>query len=285
MVCKARRACLMSDVSSNVRGVWSILPDALAGAVDEASSACNGVASAALPGANQKATDLVLPIQGVIRRETTSHIRSWVRRGADDPSVTRIVLAFHSPGGTTDGIPETAETIRHASTHKAVIAVADSLAASAAYWLASAASELVAAPSAEVGAIGVFALHTDMTAAFERAGMRVNVIHAGEHKVETTPFVSLSEDARAAIQRRLDVLHKMFIEDVAQGRGRSASDVADLFGRGRLFGATDALDRGMVDRIATLDEVLASGPTTISRSRATAMMRTRRRCFARLFDA
>jgi ClpP class serine protease len=59
------------------------------------------------------------------------------------------------------------------------------------------------------------------------------------------------------MQSRVDDYYNAFIEAVAQGRGVSASEVRSGMGEGRVLGADAALAAGMVDGIATFDDVLA----------------------------
>ena len=77
-----------------------------------------------------------------------------IQAAADDRKVSAIVMNVDSPGGRIDLVPETAALIRTVRETKPVIAVANTYAASAAYWLASQASDLVVTPSGEVGSIG-----------------------------------------------------------------------------------------------------------------------------------
>ncbi len=88
-----------------------------------------------------------------------------------DFNIDTIVLDVDSPGGNYYGTPETSSKIRAARDSKPIIAVANSLAASAAYWIASAADEIVVTPSGDVGSIGVLAVHTDFSAANEKIGV------------------------------------------------------------------------------------------------------------------
>lgn len=83
------------------------------------------------------------------------------------------------------------------------------------------------------------------------------MISAGKYKTELNPFEPLSDEARAALQARVDAVYALFVGDVAKGRGVSASDVRSGFGEGRLVDAKAALKMGMVSKIATLDDVLA----------------------------
>ena len=82
------------------------------------------------------------------------------REAADDPNTKAIILDVDSPGGQVDLVPETVAMIHAAKrADRPIIAVANTMAASAAYWLASAADELVVTPSGSVGSIGVYMMH------------------------------------------------------------------------------------------------------------------------------
>jgi signal peptide peptidase SppA len=128
--------------------------------------------------------------------------------------------------------------------------------ASAAYWLASQADEIVSIPSGNVGSIGVFSAHQDLSAALEKEGIKVTLIKAGKFKVEGNPFEPLSDEARAQIQTRVDDAYSQFTKDVARGRGVKPSDVRGGYGEGRALPAKEAKAVGLIDRIATMDEVL-----------------------------
>jgi HK97 family phage major capsid protein len=173
-----------------------------------------------------------------------------------DPGVATIVLDIDSPGGSTAGIPEAAAKVLAARDSKRVIAVANSLAASAAYWLASQAHEVVAAPSAIVGSIGVYTVHTDTSAADAQDGVTHTVVRFGKNKADglTGP---LSEEGLAATQALVDEHGQAFVAAIAKGRGITPAAVRAQYGDGSVFAARAALDAGLIDRIASLDEVLA----------------------------
>ena len=127
-----------------------------------------------------------------------------------------------SPGGLIDLVPETAALIRTVRETKPVIAVANTYAASAAYWLASQASDLVVTPSGEVGSIGVYMPHLDVSGWEEQQGVKTTLISAGKYKTERSPFEPLSDEAAAAMQDTVDKYYGMFTYGVAVGRGTSA---------------------------------------------------------------
>lgn len=171
--------------------------------------------------------------------------------------VAGILIDVDSPGGSTDLIPETAAMVRDARGSKPIVAIANTIAASAAYWIAAQADELVVTPSGEVGAIGVFAMHEDISAALEREGVNVSLISAGRFKTEGNPFEPLSDEARTAIQSSVDDFYSMFVNDVAKARDVKASDVRGGYGEGRIVTARRAVDLGMANRVATFEDTAA----------------------------
>ena len=178
---------------------------------------------------------------------------SMLQNAVDDPEVGSIVIDINSPGGTVDMVPETGDRIRRARESKPIYAVSNTQASSAAYWLASQATELVASPSAEVGSIGVYAAHQDISGELEQKGRKVTLISAGKFKVETSPFGELTDEARASIQESVDEYYGMFVDAVAKGRGVKSSVVREGYGEGRSLSAKKALAAGMIDRIDTLE--------------------------------
>lgn len=188
---------------------------------------------------------------------STAEMSQLLRRAMADESVSAIVFDIDSPGGVTDGAPEFAAELRRARAgSKPIIGQVNTLAASAAYWYASQMSELVVTPSGEVGSIGVYAAHTDMSAANEQAGMKVSYVSAGPFKVEGNPDEPLTDAARGAIQDQVDEFYGMFLADVAKGRETTVENVRDSFGGGRTVLARKALATGMVDRIDTLESTI-----------------------------
>lgn len=210
----------------------------------------------------------VIPVHGVITPRadlmtemsggtSVDRLRRSFLDAVDDKAVSAIVLDVSSPGGMTDMIPELAADIRAARGSKPIVAVANTKAGSAAYWLASQADEVVVTPSGAVGSIGVFAAHDDLSGAMEKAGIKTTLISAGKHKTDGNPYEPLSDEARAAFQERVDEMHAMFTSDVAQGRRVPVESVRSGFGEGRMLMAAQAVKAGLADRVGTLQSVVA----------------------------
>lgn len=210
----------------------------------------------------------VIPVYGVISQRMSMFddfsggtsceaISKQLKAALADDSVGTIVLDIDSPGGTVGGVPELAAEIFAARKQKNIIAVANTMAASAAYWIASAAGTFYVSPSGEVGSIGVYTTHQDVSAMLEKEGVKITYIQAGKYKTEGNPYEPLSDEAKADIQDGVNKYYNMFTHGVAGGRGVSWETVLSDFGQGRMLLAEDALEVGMVDGVMSLDDVLA----------------------------
>lgn len=180
--------------------------------------------------------------------------RSQLAQAAASEQVKSILIDVDSPGGSTALLPETAADIREARKSKPVVAVANNMAASAAYWLASQADELVATPSALVGSVGTFAVHEDWSAFNEKLGVEPTFVSAGEHKLDMSEAGPLSEDGRAQMQAVVDHMQGLFEADIAKGRGIRAETVRASYGQGAILTAADAQKAGMVDRVESIEQ-------------------------------
>jgi signal peptide peptidase SppA len=178
------------------------------------------------------------------------------RQALQDGNCKAIVFDVDSPGGSVEGVMELAQEIYDARKVKPVTAVSNAMACSAAYWLASAASEVVCTPSGQCGSIGVYMVHQDMSKALENEGVKVTIIKAGKYKAEGSSSQPLSDEAQAYLQSQVDSVNSSFIKAVAQHRGTSQAAVRDGFGQGRSLLAGDAVKAGLADRVGTLDSVL-----------------------------
>jgi signal peptide peptidase SppA len=223
--------------------------------------------AAAAPAYNMQGSVAVIPVFGAISKRmnmmsamsggtSTELLAAQIRQAVADPGVRAVVLAIDSPGGSVYGVQELADTIFQARESKRIVAVADALAASAAYWIGSAASDFVVTPSGEVGSIGVVAMHVDYSGQLAAEGVKVTYIHAGENKVEGNQAEPLNDTARSFMQQRVDEYYSAFVGAVARHRGVHRATVEKSYGQGRVYGAEQALSVGMVDRIATLSDVV-----------------------------
>jgi signal peptide peptidase SppA len=170
-----------------------------------------------------------------------------------NPRVRDVYLEIDSPGGSVYGVHETWLALRALDAVKPVTALVTGLAASAGYWLASAARRILITPSGDAGSIGVYGVHEDRTQFFAAKGIVHTVVAAGAYKAETLDVVPLTDPAKARLQRLVDAKYAQFIGDVAAGRRTTADAVRTGYGEGGVLCADDALAARLVDGIEPTD--------------------------------
>ena len=211
----------------------------------------------------------VLPLYGVITQRgnmiedvsgpgsvSTQKFAAALRQALADESVSQILIDIDSPGGSVYGVAELADEIVAARAQKPIIAIANSLAASAAYWIGCSASEFYVTPGGEVGSIGVWQAHFDYSQALAAEGVTPTLISAGTYKVEGNPYAPLEPEAQAFMQSRVDDYYLAFCKGVARGRDVPIARVRNSMGQGRVLGADAAIEQGMIDGAITLEGML-----------------------------
>jgi signal peptide peptidase SppA len=212
----------------------------------------------------------VVPVYGVLAHRayavdqtsrpltSTERLAGLVRGYAQDQAVESILLDIDSPGGSVFGVQELGEAIASVRGSKPIVAVANSMAASGAYWVASQADEIVVTPSGMVGSVGVIVPHADLSAAYEKAGIKKTFITAGKYKAEGADTGPLDDEARASLQKMVDDYYAQFTKAIAKGRGVPIETVrGEAFGQGRMKLAKDAVASGMANSIGTFEETIA----------------------------
>lgn len=222
----------------------------------------------------------VLPFYGVVTQRPVEDLcgpgslgiqgfTAMFRDALADDTIGAILIDIDSPGGSVYGTAELAEEIYQARGKKSVVAVANSLAASAAYWVGSAASEFYCTPGGEVGSIGVWQAHWDYSQMLAEEGIKPTLISAGKFKVEGNPYQPLDAEAQDFMQSRINDYYQAFTKGVARGRNVGIAQVRDGMGQGRCLGADAALAEKMIDGVMTFDDVLKKMQRNLRSSRNT----------------
>lgn len=213
-----------------------------------------------VPVPGQMQTVAVIPFHGPVSKKpgkfneaSAIEMRSLVRAMANDPTVSKIVLHIDSPGGAVGGIDDLAAAVREAKTKKPVVAYIEDLGASAAYWVASQATEIVANRSAFVGSLGVYGVIHDTSGAHEREGIKVHVISSGGVKGRGVAGVPVDEVTLAEERRLIQAITDLFKTNVQAGRGFSDEETTKLFD-GRVHMAGEAKVMGLIDRVGTFED-------------------------------
>lgn len=217
----------------------------------------------------------IIPMSGVIGKKmnmmtqisggaSTQLIERDIKAALNDSSVNSILLHIDSPGGTVDGTQNLADVVKMAGTHKPVVAFADGTMASAAYWIGSAATEIVASSNTtQIGSIGVVTSHTDTSKAQENAGIKTTEISAGKYKRIASQNAPLSKEGAAMLQDQVDQLYTIFVDAVAENRGTDVETVLEDMADGRVFLAKQAKKRGMIDHVANLETTILNMSTGV----------------------
>lgn len=214
------------------------------------------VAVVPLVGVLAKRANLFMDISG---GTSTQRVGAWLNQAAADPQVSAIVLEIDSPGGQVDGVQQLAGQVAQIRAGgKPVVAFIDGVGASGAYWIASAAERVVMADlTTLVGSIGVVATHMDVSKRDEQMGVKRTEITAGRFKRIASAYAPLSEEGRATIQAEVDAIYSVFVEAVAENRGRPVETVLTDMADGRVFIGQAAIDAGLVDGVSTMDALIA----------------------------
>lgn len=217
-----------------------------------AGTAANGVAVIPVTGVLQKRGDWMTEIFG----DTSMQNVGAALLAADaDPAIKSIILAIDSPGGTVDGTEELAAIV--AGVSKPVIAIADGMMMSAAYWIGSAADAVyLSSRTAEAGSIGVIATHTDVSGAEAQHGVKTTLVTAGRYKAAANPYEPLSNDGMTVLQGLVDGIYTVFVDTVAKNRGVSVETALENMADGRIFMGDAAISAGLADGYMTVSDAV-----------------------------
>jgi protease IV len=191
---------------------------------------------------------------GIAGAET---VAALVKRAADDASVVAIVLRVDSPGG--DGTASDLiwrEVMEARRKGKPVVVSMGDLAASGGYLVAVAGDVLLAEPSTLTGSIGVFSVKPDFSGLLQKLGVNVVTLKRGAHADAMSATRAWTAEERKLAEGQIQAFYELFLGRVAAGRKLERSAVEALAG-GRVWTGAQALQRGLVDRLGTLEDALA----------------------------
>jgi protease-4 len=212
---------------------------------------------------------VLLEIQGVIsyeaegfsfggaRPSVVPRLREALDLAAADDRVAGLILRIRSPGG---GVAPS-ETLYHLvkqwklSTHKPVIAYFQGLAASGGYYVAMAADEVIAHPTAVTGSIGVIMPSLNLSGLMEKFGIDNQSVTSGAFKDTGSFLRPMRNDEKRQLQSVIDDLYNRFVEVVDDGRPNLVRKEVLALADGRIYTANQALESGLIDRIGHLDDV------------------------------
>lgn len=215
----------------------------------------NGVAVLNVDGVLAPRMNLFMEISG---GTSTQILARELADALGDAQIAGVVLLVDSPGGTVHGTQELARMVMEGRERKPIVAFATGMIASAAYYIGSAADQVLISSDATVsGSIGVAMQHVDYSKREEMMGVKTTDIYAGKYKRIASQTAPLSEEGRDYLQSQVDHLYAVFVEDVAKQRGVPVDTVLQNMADGRVFIGRQGIDAGLVDGVSTLDAVIS----------------------------
>lgn len=194
---------------------------------------------------------------------------SWIAAAEKSPKISGIILKIDSPGGMVDGTATLGDAVKNA-TKPTTAFIDDGMAASAAYWIASNADEIILSqPTDAVGSIGVYTRIADYTGFFEKHGIKLHEIYAPQSTEKNLDYKEALKGKYDLVLDDLRFLADRFIQVVKDTRGDKLNlDFADPF-KGKMFYADDAIKAGLADKIGSLDIAVESTYSRVGTKKAT----------------
>ncbi len=192
---------------------------------------------------------------GTVGGET---LASLVREATMDDSIAAVVLQVDSPGGSMFASEVVFDQIEYLkASGKPFVVSMSGVAASGGYYIAMLADEIYASDTTITGSIGVGAVVPTFQRTLARLGVNIDGFGTTALAGQFDPMRELGPDAKELLTLSVASAYDIFVSKVADSRGMTF-ERADSIARGRVWIGSDALDLGLVDKIGTLDDAIAS---------------------------
>ncbi len=210
------------------------------------------------------------PIGGRRESSLVARVREALDKAAEDRRIKGVVLRINSPGGTvtaSDMIHHEILAFRERRNIPIVASCLD-LAASGAYYIAVASDRIIAQPTTIVGSIGVVMLRVNVRELLGKIGVEAGTIQSGPLKSMGSPLRPMTAEEERLFQGLIDSLHERFVQTVAAGRPKLKPEAVRRLADGRIYTATEAVEKGLVDGIGYLDDAVAEAKQLAGLSKA-----------------
>lgn len=195
----------------------------------------------------------VVEVHGAIGApQSAKKVIASLRAARADSRVRGVVLHVDSPGGsalTSDLIHREVVRLKE---KKPVVAYMGNVAASGGYYVSAPTDAIVAQPVTITGSIGVVSAALHAGGLLEKLGVKTEVVRKAPHADMFSLARTVDESERAILEREMKEFYESFVELVAEGRGRPTAAI-EAVAQGRVWSGTDALGRGLVDRLGGID--------------------------------
>jgi protease-4 len=178
-----------------------------------------------------------------------------IRQASEDEHVKAVVLRVDSPGGSalaSDLMWREFELLKKPF----VVSMGDT-AASGGYYIAMGADRIFAEPGTLTGSIGVVGGKVALQGLYEKLGITTTILSRGKNSGIMSGTTGFTDTEREAMTRLLHDVYDQFTTKAAAGRKMDKAKLEQL-ARGRVYTGTQALEKGLVDELGTLDDAIAA---------------------------
>jgi protease-4 len=212
---------------------------------------------------NSRGGGILMPTENVL-----SLFTQQLEKAEKDPAVKAIVLRVNSPGGTVTASDAMYQLVKRfkTKTGKVVVASAQEVAASGAYYVSCAADKIVAQPTSLVGSIGVIFESLQFEGTLQKLGITSEAVRSGSLKDMGSPFRAMKPEERDVMQGMVEEYFTRFVGIVSTDRPVTERPVADMtkyeepvYGgtySGRVFSGEKAKELGLVDETGLLEDAI-----------------------------
>ena len=184
-------------------------------------------------------------------------VNESIRKAFRAPHSVGVILKINSPGGSpvqSALIYDEIVRLREENPDKSLVAVVEDIAASGAYYIASAAEKIYVNQSSIVGSIGVLFNGFGFSDLLKKYGVERRLLTAGENKAMLDPFSELNIKHRDETQKVLNEIHTHFINAVINQRGDILSNDPIVFS-GMIFTGAKSIELGLSDELGSVNFV------------------------------
>lgn len=184
----------------------------------------------------------------------SDRISEAIRKARLDSAVKAIVLRVNSPGGSALASDVIWREVDLSKKTKPVVVSMGDVAASGGYYIACAATRIVADPTTLTGSIGVFGLIPNLKGLFNnKLGVSFDNVKTNNYADIGSTYRPLTKSEENIYQTSVENIYETFITHVAEGRGMTKEKV-DSIGQGRVWNGVDAIKIGLIDEFGGLEK-------------------------------
>jgi len=195
----------------------------------------------------------VIPINGLIKNADA--ITEQLISFREDKRIRAIILRINSPGGGVGPSQEIYAETRRTTQTKKVIASLGSLAASGAYYIASATDKIIANPGTLTGSIGVLMEFVRIEELLNKIGVEMRVLKSGEFKDIGSPNRKMTDREEELLMNLLEDIRNQFVTAVSEGRNMPREKILEI-ADGRIFSGREAEELGLVDSLGNFRDAV-----------------------------